>query len=84
MATISVTVHTGDSFGDGVRNGADYTYDQVEVDISPTDKRLSGSKWKECALCGWVDREASMSRVGGRFYCNKNGCAAEKSAGSAK
>jgi hypothetical protein len=54
-------------------------YDIVEADFAPTDQRLSGSKWRECALCGWTDRESAMSNVSGRWYCNKNGCSQEKS-----
>ena len=55
------------------------SYNVLEAHFAPTDKRLDGSKWAECALCGWVDRQSAMASVGGRFYCNKNGCAQEKS-----
>jgi hypothetical protein len=54
-------------------------YDMLQADFSPTDQKLSGSKWRECALCSFVDRESNMSRIGGRYYCNKNGCSQEKS-----
>ena len=54
------------------------TYNIIECDFKPTDSKLTGQKWRECALCSWVDRESAMTQVSGGWYCNKNGCADEK------
>ena len=59
-------------------------YDVLEADFAPSDHRLSGSQWAECALCGWVDRRDAMSNVSGRWYCNVNGCSQEKASGANK
>ena len=61
-----------------------HTYVPMEADFAPTDAKMDDAKWRECALCAWVDREAQGATVGGRWYCNRNGCATEKSGGSAK
>ena len=55
------------------------SYDVLEADFTAIDKKVGGGKSAECALCGWIDRQSAMASIGGRFYCNKNGCAQEKS-----
>jgi hypothetical protein len=57
----------------GVPTNATVSYD----DFGAT--RAVGEKWHECALCAHVDVESAMRRVGGRFYCERFGCAEEKS-----
>lgn len=60
------------------------TYDMLEAKIAPTDIKLDGAKWAQCALCAWIDRQSAMANIGGLFYCNKNGCAQEKQSGTNK
>lgn len=59
-------------FVDGVLTTGTVSYDDFASD------RVAKEKWHACALCGHVDVEGAMRRVGGRFYCERFGCAEEK------
>lgn len=50
-----------------------------EVDFAPTDSTFSGEKWTTCTLCGFVGRLSAMTKIGGKYYCQVNGCAEEVS-----
>lgn len=59
-------------FVDGVVVNATVSYDDYGA------SRVAGEARRECALCGHVDVESAMRRIGGRFYCERFGCAEEK------
>lgn len=50
----------------------------TEAEFAPTSGQFTGKPWHACATCGWVDREAAMVGVGGKYFCVKYGCAADK------
>jgi len=54
------------------------TYEILEANFAPTKQGASGQPWAECVRCGNVLPQASMSKIGGQFFCSQFGCAQEK------